>query len=75
MSAEFWPANVSRLHDLGIRYEHRASSHDVVLRCLCGDKLVMDAREPWHHCFGPLNCPARGMTFEQVVEALKSREP
>lgn len=70
MSTELFPANVTRLDRLKIPYQNQPGSRDLVLKCLCGQKLIIDQELPWFVCLGDLRCPARSMRFEEVVAAL-----
>jgi hypothetical protein len=70
MSTELWPANVSRLRELGIKYRWRKQEGDIELICLCEGRLILDETMPWHHCFGDIHCRARHLHFDEMVEAL-----
>jgi len=70
---KFWPANVELLSKRGLAFTRRQASRDVVLKCLCGGRLIVDNELPWHVCLGDWKCRVRSMRFEEVVAAL-SRE-
>lgn len=75
---ELFPDNVARLTELGIRFAHRPSSHDIVTTCpACGGKFVMDETEPFWLCLGDIRCPSNRKPFNEVVAALveKAEKP
>jgi hypothetical protein len=68
---KLWPANVSRLQSLGIKFDHRPADHDIKVACpICHEGVLLIAEsKPWHYCPAP-TCPSWLMPFEDVVAAL-----
>ncbi len=73
ISESLLPANVELLRSRGVKFEWRQAEHDLVTVCpLCAGRLILDEAESWHSCHGDINCAARGMDFEEIVEALQA---
>ncbi len=65
------PVNVARLTALSVAFRHRPATRDIVARCFCGGKLIIDAERPFHFCLGPSTCPANRMSFQGVIVRLR----
>ncbi len=70
------PANVELLQSKGIAFEHRPATKDIVAKCVCGARLVIDEAEPYAWCMGRMlrACRVNGMSFDEVVAALAESE-
>jgi hypothetical protein len=64
------PANVSRLHSDGIKFEWSRADHSLRLTCLCFGVLSMHENKRWHQCHGDIHCRARHLNFDELIEAL-----
>ena len=70
MSAEPFPANVSRLTEIGVPFTHRAADHDIKLECpICGNVLWLHEEKPFHYCPWP-TCAAWMKSFDDLLKAL-----
>ncbi len=69
-SPDLWPVNVKSLHEIKIKYEWRCGSRDLVVRCTCGGKLILDEAEPFHTCLGDLHCAVGSMPFPSMMRKL-----
>jgi hypothetical protein len=78
MKADLFPLNHQRLTHAGIKFTRLKAEEELVVACpCCGGKLSIHAQQPWHICFGDVHCPATGMGFGQILNALaqEARKP
>ena len=70
---ELVPANVERLHTLGIQFTRRMAGHDLITACpICRrGKLIIDEEKPFFICLGDFDCVAGQLNFDQLVCALE----
>jgi hypothetical protein len=65
--------NGKRLTALGVAFEDRPKTKDVVCRCFCGSRCIVDYERPFIYCLAGASqsCPANRMSFEAVMVRLR----